>query len=107
MEQKSKYSFVNGLIAGAGIVLGFMSYGYLQFIAPIENLQGVSSTEIRVAIMLGGIVAAAAIGYEFYTKKETKIDEDVKSEDEKSKVSEPASTKQEDIAETNTELKDK
>ena len=58
-------SFVNGLIAGAGIVLALMSFGFLKYIAPVENQQGISSTEIRVAIMLGGIVAAVAIGYEF------------------------------------------
>ncbi|MCH7647012.1 MAG: hypothetical protein IIA83_00175 [Thaumarchaeota archaeon] len=65
----SNSSFVNGLIAGAGIALALMSYGFLLYIAPIENQQGVSSTEIRVAIMLGGIVAAASIGYEYYLKK--------------------------------------
>ena len=65
-------SFVNGLIAGAGIALALMSYGFLLYIAPIENQQGVSSTEIRVAIMLGGIVAAVSIGYEYYTRQEEK-----------------------------------
>jgi len=65
-------SFVNGLIAGAGVALALMSFGFLQFIAPLENIQGVSSTEIRVAIMLGGVVTAVAIAYEFYSKKETK-----------------------------------
>lgn len=68
----SNSSFVNGLIAGAGIALTLMSIGFLYYIAPIENQQGVSSTEIRVAIMLGGIVAAASIGYEFYSRKEEK-----------------------------------
>ena len=65
-------SFVNGLIAGAGIALALMSYGFLLYIAPIENQEGVSSTEIRVAIMLGGIVAAVSIGYEYYSRKEEK-----------------------------------
>ena len=68
----SNSSFVNGAVTGAGIVLVLMSIGFLQYIAPVENQQGVSSTEIRVAIMLGGIVAAASIGYEYYTRKETK-----------------------------------
>ena len=68
----SNSSFVNGLIAGAGIALALMSIGFLYYIAPIENQQGVSSTEIRVAIMLGGIVAAASIGYEYYSRKEEK-----------------------------------
>jgi|TARA_B110000495_G_scaffold172582_1_gene161602 hypothetical protein len=65
----SNSSFVNGIIVGAGIVLAFMSYVLLQYIAPVENQNGVSSTEIRVSIMLGGIVAAVAIGYEFYSRK--------------------------------------
>ena len=65
----SNSSFVNGIIVGAGIVLAIMSYGFLLFIAPIENQEGVSSTEIRVAIMLGGLVAAASIGYEYYLNK--------------------------------------
>ena len=64
-------SFVNGLIAGAGVALALMSYGFLQYISPLENVQGVSSTEIRIAIFLGGLVAAVAIAYEFYSKKET------------------------------------
>ena len=68
----SNSSFVNGLITGAGIALAVMSVGFLYFIAPIENQQGVSSTEIRVAIMLGGIVAAVSIGYEYYLNKNSK-----------------------------------
>ncbi len=71
-QDMSNSSFVNGLIAGAGIALALMSVGFLYYIAPIENVQGVSSTEIRVAIMLGGIVAAVSIGYEFYSRKEDK-----------------------------------
>jgi hypothetical protein len=66
----SNSSFVNGIIVGAGIVLAFMSFGFLLYIAPVENQQGISSTEIRVAILLGGIVTAVAIGYEFYCRKE-------------------------------------
>jgi len=69
MDSKSNFSFVNGLIAGAGAVLALMSYGFLQFVAGLENIQGVTTTELRVAIMLGGIVSAVAIGYEFYDKK--------------------------------------
>ena len=106
MEQKSKFSFINGLIVGAGIALAVMSYGFLLFIAPLENQQGVSTTEIRVAIILGGLVAAVAIGYEFYTKKETKVDDDKIPEDEESKVIESKTTEQEDVPEK-TELEDK
>ena len=90
-------SFVNGLIAGAGIALALMSYGFMKFTSSLENIQGVTSTELRVAILLGGIVAAVAIGYEFYTKKDKvsehdKIDikksktEDSENSEEKSKV---------------------
>ena len=64
-------SFVNGLIAGAGAVLAMMSYGFLQFVGPLENIRGVTTTELRIAILLGGIVCAVAVGYEFYQKKET------------------------------------
>ena len=63
-------SFVNGLIAGAGAVLAIMSFGFLQFVGPLENIRGVTTTELRIAILLGGIVCAVAIGYEFYQKKE-------------------------------------
>ena len=83
----SNSSFINGLVAGAGIALSLMSYGFLLYIAPVENQQGVSSTEIRVAIMLGGLVAAASIGYEYYLNKNesksTKQDTDkIKAESE-------------------------
>ena len=63
-------SFVNGLIAGAGITLALMSYGFMKFTSSLENIQGVTSTELRIAILLGGMVAAVSIGYEFYTKKD-------------------------------------
>ena len=65
-------SFVNGVIAGAGIALALMSYGFLQFVEPLENIQGVTTTELRVAIFLGGLVCAVAVGYEFYSKKQKK-----------------------------------
>jgi len=68
----SMSSFVNGVLAGAGAVLAIMSVAFLQFISPLENVQGVTTTEIRVAIFLGGIVCAVAIGYEFYGKKNGK-----------------------------------
>ena len=68
----SMSSFVNGILAGAGAVLALMSAAFLQFVGPLENFQGIDTTEIRVAILLGGIVCAVAVGYEFYSKKETK-----------------------------------
>jgi len=61
-----------------------MSYVLLQFIGGLENIQGVTTTELRVAILLGGIVSAVAIGYEFYTKK--KLDEEKTQETEKKKI---------------------
>lgn len=70
MPSKSNSSFVNGLIAGAGAVLALMSVGFLQYVDPLENVQGVTTTELWIAIFLGGIVAAVAIGYEFYTKQD-------------------------------------
>lgn len=39
---------------------------------------GFTSTEIRVAILLGGIVCAVSVGYEFYRKKETKEQQEKK-----------------------------
>ena len=69
MSSDSNLSFINGLIAGGGVVLAMMSYGFLLFFGGLENVQGVSTTELRVAILLGGIVAVVSIGYEFYTKK--------------------------------------
>ena len=72
MQSNSLSSFVNGIIVGAGAVLAIMSVAFLQMTAPLEGVMGFTTTEIRVAILLGGIVCAAAIGYEFYNRKETK-----------------------------------
>ena len=90
----SMLSFINGVIAGAGAVLALMSVAFLQFVAPLENIQGVTTTEIRVAIFLGGIVCAVAIGYEFYSKKETKSLSETKPDrvEEKSKTQEKETT---------------
>jgi len=85
MSSDSKLSFVNGLIAGAGIVLALMSYGFLQFVGAMENIQGVTTTELRVAILLGGIVSAVAIGYEFYNKKKS-VKEQIEEETKKNKT---------------------
>lgn len=68
----SLLSFINGVIAGAGAVLALMSAAFLQFVGPLENVQGINTTEIHVAIFLGGIVCTVAVGYEFYSKKEPK-----------------------------------
>ena len=74
----SMSSFVNGIIAGAGAVLVIMSVAFLQMTSPLEGVMGFTTTEIRVAILLGAIVCAVAVGYEFYSKKEKeqgKLDE--------------------------------
>jgi len=72
MASNSMSSFVNGIIAGAGAALAIMSVGFLQMTGPLEGVMGFVTTEIRVAILLGGIVCAAAVGYEFYSKKQKK-----------------------------------
>ena len=83
MSSDSMLSFINGLIAGAGAVLALMSYGFLQFIAGLENVGGLSTTELRVAILLGGIVSAVAIGYEFYDKKKPNKEQTEETENKK------------------------
>jgi len=40
--------------------------------APLEGMMGFTTTEIRVAIFLEGIVCAVTVGYEFYSKKQKK-----------------------------------
>jgi len=109
----SSSSFINGLVAGAGIALALMSYGFLLYIAPVENQQGVSSTEIRVAIMLGGLVAAASIGYEYYLNKNesksTKQDTDkTKADSEKTtqEVDSDFNTKSQQADSQETDTKD-
>ncbi|KAG2473438.1 MAG: hypothetical protein NPMRTH4_1340007 [Nitrosopumilales archaeon] len=87
MSSDSNLSFVNGLIAGAGAVLALMSYGFLQFIEGLEFLRSVSTTELRVGIMLGGIVCAVAIGYEFYNKKKPVNEQIEETEKNKKNVS--------------------
>jgi len=72
MSSNSFSSFVNGIIAGSGAVLAIMSVAFLQMLSPLEGTMGITTTEIRVGILLGGLVCAAAIGYEFYSRKETK-----------------------------------
>jgi len=69
-----------------------MSVGLLKMLGPLEGTMGFTTTEIRVGILLGGIVCAVAIGYEFYRKKETKDSKDQKEDIEKDK---PHQTSQE------------
>jgi len=86
MSSKSKFSFINGVIAGAGVVLAIMSFGLLQLITGMENIPGVTTMELRVAIVLGAIVTVVAIGYEFYYK-EKPVKEQIE-ETEKNKTGE-------------------
>jgi len=86
MSSDTNLSFINGFVAGAGVALALMSYVFLQFVGGLENIQGLTTTELRVAIMLGGIVCAVAIGYEFYIKK--KSNEELIEETEKKKIDE-------------------
>ena len=65
----SKLSFINGIIAGAGLSLAIMSIAFLQMTCPLEGKMGFSTTEIRVAIFLGFIVFTIAVLYEIYRKK--------------------------------------
>jgi len=94
-------SFVNGLIAGAGVVLAIMSYGFLQFVSPLENIRGVTTTELRIAILLGGIVCAVAVGYEFYSKKDRSKKE---SKIQKIQDEDPTKTKEDKINETKDDI---
>jgi len=93
-------TFVNGIIAGAGAVLAFMSYGFLQFVGPLENIRGVTTTELRIAILLGGIVCAVAVGYEFYSKK----DKPKKESKIQTQSEDPTETKEDKINETKDDI---
>ena len=97
MNSDSMLSFVNGIIAGAGAVLAIMSVAFIQMTAPLEGVMGFTTTEIRVAVLLGGIVCAVAVGYEFYRKKETKepVQSDNKVKDQETKETQ---TEQKDVS---------
>jgi len=70
VSSESKLSFINGMIAGAGISLAIMSIAFLKMTGPLEGKMGFSTTEIRVAIFLGFIVFTVATLYEIYRKKD-------------------------------------
>lgn len=78
MTSESRYSFINGLIAGAGIVLSIMSIALLKLTAPLEGKMGFTTIEIRVAIFIGFLVFIISLLHEMYRKK-TRIN---KSENE-------------------------
>ena len=80
MTTDSLPSFINGILAGAGAVVAVMSFAFMQIVGKYEGIMGVTTAEMRVAIILGGIVCAAAVGYEFYMKRPAKAQEGVSSE---------------------------
>lgn len=80
MDSESKPSFINGLIAGAGITLAIMSIAFLQMTGPLEGKMGFSTTEIRVAIFLGFLVFTISVLYEIYRKKDNDEQNQIKDE---------------------------
>ena len=80
MTSDSLPSFINGILAGAGAVVAVMSFAFMQLVGKYEGIMGVTTAEIRVAIILGGIVCAAAVGYEFYRKRPIKAQQGASSE---------------------------
>ena len=91
------FSFVNGIIVGAGIALAVMSIAFMKMVEPLEGVYGFSSMDIRVGIFLGILVSVAAMGYEIYRKKETKdttkIDQTEEQETEKKQIKDSESEK--------------
>jgi hypothetical protein len=65
-------TFVNGIIAGAGAMVAAMAFVFMQLVGKYEGQLGVSTGEMRAAIILGGIVCAAAVAYEFYRNRTVK-----------------------------------
>ena len=80
MASDSLPSFVNGILAGAGAVVAVMAFAFMQLVGQYEGVMGVTTAEMRVAIILGGIVCAVAVGYEFYRKRPAKAQQGVSSE---------------------------
>lgn len=72
MNLEKHLSFLNGLIAGAGITLSIMSIAFLKMTGPLEGKMGFTTTEIRIAVFLGFIVFTVSILYEIYRKKDNK-----------------------------------
>ena len=82
MDSDNNASFINGIIVGAGAMLAVLAYAFVRMIAPLEGTAGFSATDVRVAVVLGAIVFAVAVVYEFYGRKKTKKDLDKKTDDE-------------------------
>ena len=68
MGSESKSSFINGMIASAGLTLSIMSIAFLQMMGHLEGKIGFTTTEIRVAIFLGFLVFIISLLYERYRK---------------------------------------
>ncbi|MFQ5941334.1 MAG: hypothetical protein ACE5KA_06525 [Nitrososphaerales archaeon] len=73
-------SFVNGILAGAGAVVAIMAFAFMQLVSRYEGIMGVTTVEMRAAIILGAIVCAAAVGYEFYRRRPIKAKQGVSGE---------------------------
>ena len=69
---ESMVTFVNGIIAGAGAVVSVMAFVFMQLVSRDEGIMGVSTGEMRAAVILGAVVCVAAVGYEFYRNKPVK-----------------------------------
>ncbi|MEM2760263.1 MAG: hypothetical protein QXU32_11190 [Nitrososphaerales archaeon] len=80
MASDSLASFVNGILAGAGAVIAIMAFAFMQIVGRYEGMMGISTGEMRAAIILGGVVCAAAVGYEFYRKRPVQARQGVGSE---------------------------
>ncbi len=71
-SSESYVTFMNGIIAGAGAVVAVMSFVFMQLVSKYEGIMGVSTTEMSVGVVLGAIVCATTVGYEFYRKRTVK-----------------------------------
>jgi len=80
MDSDSYISFINGILAGAGAVVAAMAFAFIQLVGRYEGVMGVTTVEMRAAVILGGIVCAAAVGYEFYRRRPVKAKQGVSSE---------------------------
>jgi hypothetical protein len=76
----SSLSFVNGILAGAGAIVAVMAFAFMQLVGRYDGVMGITTGEMRAVIILGGIVCAAAVGYEFYRRRPLKAQQGVKSE---------------------------
>ncbi len=72
MNEDSILTYVNGVITGAGALVAIMSLIFMQLLGKYEGVLGFTTAELRAGIILGALVSAAALGYEFYRKKQGK-----------------------------------